>query len=63
MGEDVAEALLEYETLSGDEIAAIARGETIVRPEDDTPPTAGVKSSVPSSGKAIDPNAKPQPEG
>lgn len=53
--EKIAQALLEYETLSGDEVRALLKGETIVRPEqDDTPdPHAdnGRKSSVPSSGK------------
>jgi len=59
----VAEALLEYETLTGEEINAIVRGESIVRPENDSPPPSGAKSSVPSSGTVgIDPNPKPQPE-
>jgi cell division protease FtsH len=59
----VAEALLEYETLTGEEIHAVARGESIVRPEDDSAPPSGAKSSVPSAGKVgIDPNPKPQPE-
>ena len=41
----------------------VPRGESIVRPEDDTPPPSGAKSSVPSSGTVgIDPNPKPQPE-
>ena len=61
---DVAEALLEYETLTGEEIGAISRGESIVRPEDDSTPPSGAKSSVPSSGKVgITPNPKPQLEG
>lgn len=62
--ERLAQALLEYETLTGEEIQAIARGESIVRNTDDTTPPAGAKSSVPSAGKiAIDPTPKPQPEG
>ena len=59
--ETLAQGLLEYETLSGDEIKALLHGEKIVRPEDDTParPTAPVTpspadgsrpSSVPTSG-------------
>jgi len=52
--EKIAQALLEYETLSGGEIDALLRGENISRPEE--PPTgsdrsAGRRSSVPSSGK------------
>ncbi len=51
--ETIAQALLEYETLSGDEVNALLRGESIVRSEDmDIPPEGGHKSSVPSSGKA-----------
>jgi len=61
--------LTEYETLSGDEVNALLRGESIVRPGDmDNPPEGGHKSSVPSSGKSkktkgspgMDP--EPQPE-
>jgi len=50
--EKIAQALLEFETLSGDEINALLRGEQIVRKEPtdagDTPPP----SSVPSAGGA-----------
>jgi len=53
--ETMAAALLEYETLSGDEVEALLRGEPVVRPEHDGGPTSppkdqGRKSSVPSSG-------------
>ncbi len=56
----LAKALLEYETLSGDEVRALLRGEPIVRPEiDDTPPKApGRRGSVPSTGAGKD-----RPEG
>ena len=42
---------MEYETLSGEEVDAILRGESIDRGDetDDTP--AGRRSSVPASGK------------
>jgi cell division protease FtsH len=50
----LAKALLEFETLSGDEVNALLRGEEIVRPAaDDPPPTTkpgGRRGSVPSSG-------------
>ena len=47
----VANALLEFESLSGDDIDALLRGEPIVRPTgDDMPPDSGRRSSVPSSG-------------
>jgi len=60
--EIVAQGLLEYELLSGDEIKALLRGEKIVRSDDDTPvrpakpaepaahPPGSRAGSVPSSG-------------
>jgi cell division protease FtsH len=48
----IAKALLEFETLSGDEVRALLRGETIVRNEEKLPPSAtasGKQGSVPSS--------------
>jgi cell division protease FtsH len=50
----IAKALLEFETLSGDEVRALLRGEAIVRPEDKSspPPAAlqqGKRGSVPAS--------------
>jgi cell division protease FtsH len=47
----VTKALLEYETLTGEEVRALLRGETIVRPDpDDISNDGGRKSSVPTSG-------------
>ena len=49
----IAKALLEYETLSGDEVRALLRGETIVRKEDKEPPAGvqeGKRGSVPTAG-------------
>ena len=60
--EKVSTALLEYETLSGEEVKALLKGEPIMRPESEghtPPPAAGHKGSVPSSG---DKN-KPRPSG
>ncbi|MCK4868976.1 MAG: cell division protein FtsH, partial [Alphaproteobacteria bacterium] len=57
----LGEALLEYETLTGEEINAVIAGETIVRNEDDATPTQA-KPSVPSSGNVgVTPDPKPQP--
>jgi cell division protease FtsH len=56
--ETLAQALLEFETLTGEEINALLRGEKIVRKEPtdqgDTPPP----SSVPTAGSA----ARPSPD-
>ena len=51
--EKLAKALLEYETLSGDEVRALLRGEAIVREDPDhrpkAPPVITKKASVPGS--------------
>jgi cell division protease FtsH len=44
--EKVAQGLLEYEMLSGDEIKALLRGEKIVRPDADD---EGTMAAVPSA--------------
>ena len=70
--EVLAQALLEYETLSGEEVHALLRGEPVFRPDtsDDEPTgSEGARSSVPSSGAAPkkdkgspgDFNPEPQP--
>ena len=67
--EIIAKALLEYETLNGEEVDALLRGESIIRPEEEDPSgEGGRKASVPTSGKSkkssghpgMDP--EPQPE-
>ncbi len=62
----LAKALLEFETLSGDEVKALLRGEPIVRPEADEPPPAtkpgGRRGSVPSSGGKPAGGFDPQPQ-
>ena len=59
----IANGLLEYETLTGEDIAALMRGETIVRPsaDDDDETESGARSSVPSSG-AVKPGPEPEPQ-
>ncbi len=50
--EALATALLEFESLSGEEVDMVIRGEDIVRPEPGEPePEAERKSSVPTSGR------------
>jgi cell division protease FtsH len=65
----VTNALLDYETLSGDEVKALMRGETISRPDLDEDnsgaPTATSGTSIPKSGRRsgnIGP-AEPLPQG
>ena len=68
----LAQGLLEYETLSADEIRRIIKGERIVResaagpgPAADEPrPGSGRRSSVPPAGRAsgIGPGAEPEPQ-
>lgn len=48
----LAKGLLEYETLSAEEVDALLKGEPIMRTdEDSTPPEGGQSSPVPSTGK------------
>jgi len=69
--ENITQALLEYETLSGSEVDDILAGKGVHRPDpDDTPTEGGAKTSVPSSGKGAGKDkkdgpglgAEPQPE-
>jgi cell division protease FtsH len=56
----LAKGLLEYETLSGDEIKALLRGDPIVRNEQEAPPEpAKPRSSVPTSN----PTGQREPKG
>ncbi|HEY8963991.1 MAG TPA: cell division protein FtsH, partial [Alphaproteobacteria bacterium] len=57
----VAQGLLEYELLSGDEIKALLRGEKIIRKDDDDADAAPVPtSSVPRGGNI---SGLPDPQG
>ena len=66
----IANALLEYETLSGQEIDGLLRGEPIVRPDlDAPPPDRRGRSSVPASGSRSskpddggEPDLEPEPQ-
>ena len=58
--EALAKALLEYETLSGDEIKGLIRGEAIIRhSSDDDSSAPPPRSSVPTGGGAV--GGKPKP--
>jgi cell division protease FtsH len=64
----LARGLLEYETLSADEIRRIIKGERIVRentasaPQTEEP-RSGRRSSVPPSGRPAGLEPEPQPGG
>jgi cell division protease FtsH len=60
----IAGALLEFETLSGDEVRALLRGETIVRTEDKMPPaavSASKRGSVPAASETPKPLSPASP--
>jgi cell division protease FtsH len=52
--ENVAKALIEFETLTGEEINQIMRGEKLDRPDSDSLKPKSVRSKLPSSRKGID---------
>jgi cell division protease FtsH len=59
----IARGLLEFETLSGEEIRALLRGEAIVRPDVEEPPKSpGRRASVPTSGPKDRPEGGLRPE-
>jgi cell division protease FtsH len=68
--EAISEALLEYETLTGEEIEALMRGEKIVREDpadttDHTPPSSVPSAGAPATGKKDDDTGgmEPSPQG
>jgi len=59
--ENLAQGLLEYETLTGDEIIGLLKGEAPHRPEDDNSPSSGGPASpFPTTGSAGVGGAEPQ---
>ncbi|KAF0110376.1 MAG: cell division protease FtsH, partial [Hyphomonadaceae bacterium] len=59
--EIIGKGLLEFETLTGDEILALLKGVRPIRDDDDTKTDVGETSSVPTIGKAGTGNAEPSP--
>ena len=66
--ERLAQGLLEYETLTGDQITKVMAGESIDMDDDDTPekPTGGASiTAIPTAGsrpKSDDPDLTPEPQ-
>jgi cell division protease FtsH len=58
----VAKALLEFETLSGDEVETVLRGDAINRKDDDESSKGSVGSAVPTAGRPR-PREEPGPGG
>ncbi len=52
----LARGLLEYETLSGDEIRTVLRGEPVIRKVVDEPAPESRRASVPTAGRPASPN-------
>ena len=61
--EAVTQALMEHETISGDECLAVMRGEKIVRPTDDDTTKGPTGSAVPVAGQARPSRPEPGPGG
>ncbi|MES2729098.1 MAG: ATP-dependent zinc metalloprotease FtsH [Pseudomonadota bacterium] len=55
----VAKALLEYEMLTGDEIRALMRGETLKRDNDDADPAPRPRASITLGGNGLQPSEVP----
>jgi cell division protease FtsH len=57
--EAVTQALMEFETISGEETLTVMRGDRIVRKSDDEETKGPMGSAVPSAGKARPPREEP----
>jgi cell division protease FtsH len=55
----LARGLLEYETLSGDEIRTVLRGEPVIRKVVDDPAPESRRASVPTAGRPVPPAPAP----
>jgi cell division protease FtsH len=58
--EGITQALMEYETITGEEVNALMRGDKIVRRSDDEgPKDVGTTSAVPTAGGRVRPRGEP----
>ena len=60
--EAITQALMEFETITGEEVKAILRGEKIDRPTDDDSSRGPIESAVPVAGRQIKPRDEPDPD-
>ena len=59
----LTQALMEYETISGEDCAAIMRGEKIIRKDDDESTRGPAGSAVPVAGRSRPPRSEPDTGG
>jgi cell division protease FtsH len=57
--EAITQALMEYETITGEEVNTLIRGDKIVRKSDDEGPKDVGSSAVPSAGARLRPRGEP----
>jgi len=57
----VARGLLEYETLSGDDIRTVMRGEPVIRKVNDEPAPESRRASVPNTSRPVPPSGGMEP--
>ena len=60
--ESITQALMEYETISGDEVQGLMRGEKIDRPTDDDSDRGPIGTAVPVAGRQTKPRDEPGPD-
>ena len=60
--EAITQALMEFETITGEEVKAILRGEKIDRPTDDDSSRGPIESAVPVAGRQTKPRDEPDPD-
>ncbi len=61
--EAITQALMEFETINGEEVKALLRGEKIMRTPDDEGSAETVSSAVPSTGSRVRPRDEPDTGG
>ena len=61
--EAITQALMEYETISGDEVLTLMRGEKIERKSDDEGTKGPIGSAVPTAGRPSRPREEPDAGG